>query len=468
MTFAAGPSPTLARPRRAAHALAAATAIAGSIACLSSASAAAEAGPTCTLYASSSGSDSNPGTAAAPVLTVKRLIERLPAGQTGCLASGQTFAGFTLYNGNSHGAEGAPVTITSTNPGEPARIDTRITTEAGADWLTFSHLILVEDVVGPPTENPSPTIGSKHTTWTYDDVSANDIGICFAPHQSGDQYGAGEYTLIEHDRVHDCGHPVSRAELESQANVIFEGRLSGWHAHGLYDEGQHTTVRNSYFYDNSGLGILLRGGSYAVIEHNVIDHNGRGVLFGDNGPNHDLVAWNIVTNTTTPCGKELGKANYCDSYGVSSYCNGTCSADVFANNDVFGNEAGNIAPPENLSSSITLEHNVEVDPQYANAAAHDYTLRAGSPAAGYGPDSTQPTATAPPALETPAAEGFQAKNRHPAIAASSLRRHRRHHHARKARRHRHARKAKWHHRARHHHRANGPRRHAQQHRRRGA
>jgi hypothetical protein len=358
------------------------------LACLLCSSAFAEAAaPSCALYASQSGDDSNPGTAAAPFATVKRLIGALGAGQTGCLASGQTFAGFTLHGGDSHGSEGAPVTITSTNPAVPATINTRVVTESGSDWLTFTHLTIVSDALSSD-EGPSPTINSTHTSWTYDDISGSDLNICVLPSQPS-PWGAAEYTLIEHDRVHDCGRPVTNAEVEAQGNDMYEGRLNGWHAHGLYDDGFHTTVRNSYIYNNSAKGVLLRGGSYAVIEHNVIDHNGSGVLFGDLGAAHDAVAWNIVTNSTSPCAKET---TLCDAFGLWSYCPqaSSCVADSFTDNDVFGNENGNIAPSYDLCSCIEVKRNIEKDPLYVNAAANDYRLRVGSPAVGYGPDTAQP------------------------------------------------------------------------------
>ena len=364
---------------------------------------------TCNKFASPLGSDTNPGTAAAPFATAKHLLEQLSAGETGCLASGQTFAGFTLYAGNTHGAEGAPVTLTSTNPEVPAIIGSRVTTEKGANWLTFTHLILEVGVVSA-TEDPSPTISSAHTTWTYDDISGGDVDICLMTNPVGDTYGTAEYTLIEHDRVHDCGHPVTHEELECQVMSkspvcstedidMYEGRLNGWHAHGLYDEGMYTTVRNSYFYDNSSKGVLLRGGTGAVIEHNVIDHNGSGLMFGEYEQSHATVAWNIITNSTSPCAKEAPTGYKCDSFGVWS-ANCLCTDDVVSNNDIYGNEGGNIAPPGDLSSEIKLEHNVEVNPLYVNAAAHEYTLQADSPALGYGPDTAQPTSTAPPAVES--------------------------------------------------------------------
>lgn len=365
------------------------------IACFASTSAlAATSSTTCSLYASTSGNDSNAGTASAPFATVKQLMEKLSAGQTGCLASGQTFAAFTLSEGQTHGTEAAPVTLTSTNPEVPATINGRVTTEMGSNWLTFTHL---DFVYGQDTLLPSITIASAHTSWTYDNVSGADLNICFQTNPVGDSYGAGEYTLIEHDQVHDCGHPVTKAELEAQSNDTYESRENGWHTHGLYDEGVHTTVRNSYFYDSSGIGILLRSGGFAVVEHNVIDANGRGVELGNEGTENDTIAWNIITNTTSPCGHELGGGSHCDTYGLMA--NGIVGAEsVFRNNDLYGNEGGNVEP--GINSIISLQANVEVNPFYKSAASHEYTLASGSPATGYGPDTAQPTVTSATPTET--------------------------------------------------------------------
>jgi hypothetical protein len=378
-------------------ALATVITIGGAFACFSSASAlASTTSTTCSLYASTSGNDSNPGTVSAPFATAKHLMEKLSAGQTGCLASGQTFAGFTLYEGNTDGAEGEPITLTSTNPEEPATINGRVTTEKGSNWLTFTHLNFI---YGQDTLLPGLTIASAHTSWTYDNVSGGDLNICFLTNPVGDSYGAGEYTLIENDRVHDCGHAVTKAELEAQASDTYEGRENGWHVHGLYDQGVHTTVRNSYFYDNAGVGILLRSGGFATIEHNVIDANGRGVELGNEGTQDDTVAWNIITNTTSPCGREVGSGSHCDTYGLMT--NGTVGVgSVFRDNDLYGNEGGNTEP--GINSILAREANVEVNPLYTNAASHEYTLKQGSPVAGYGPGTAlSPVTSTAPAETTP-------------------------------------------------------------------
>jgi hypothetical protein len=155
--------------------------------------------PSCSLYASTSGSDTNPGTASAPLRSAKALVRHLSAGQVGCLSAGQTFnEDLIVRGGESHGAEGAPVEITSTDPQNPATINGRLVTETGADWLTFTRLRLTFHEHGLP----SPTVGSKHTVWSYDDVTAPTT-ICF--NLVNGSYGVAENTLIEHSRIHGCG-----------------------------------------------------------------------------------------------------------------------------------------------------------------------------------------------------------------------------------------------------------------------
>jgi hypothetical protein len=323
-----------------------------------------EPGSSCALYAAPTGADGNPGTQGSPLRTVHALLGKLTAGQTGCLARGK-YPGFTVHDGESHGSAGAPVTITSTNAETPATISGRIVTLPGADWLTFSHLILRDSGV----TYPSVTIGSAHTSWIWDDVSAPKT-ICFEPVDAG-PYGPAEHTLIENDRIHNCGQPFL---CDIDTPPCNEPPNDGYHIHGIYDMGDFTTVRNNYIYENSSKGVLLRAGKGAVVEHNVIDANGSGVLFGDLTPEGDTVAWNIITNSDGVCETCM---NY---FGIWSF--GSLGlANTAAHNDVFGNASGNLGP----LGIVSLEENIEVDPLYVDAAKHDYRLQPDSPVLGYGP-----------------------------------------------------------------------------------
>jgi parallel beta-helix repeat protein len=404
----------------------------------------AEGPSACSLYASSAGSDASSGSSSAPLQTAAALIKHLQAGQTGCLDSGQTFEGFSLHSGDSHGSEGAPVTITSTNPEEPAIISGRVSTGTGADWLTFTRLRFTFNGTGVP----SPTVGSNHTSWTYDDISAPHT-ICF--NLVNGSWGVAENTLIEHDRVHNCGS-LERFVCNENTSSCEAPPNDGFFIHGVYVGGaRSTTIRNNYIYENADRGVQVRSGSNGVlIEHNIIDGNGEGIIFGD-GATNVTAKYNIITNSHSPCGEKTG----CYDYGASEY--NAVAPNLLASNDVYGNQCANPSPAcyPNRGNIETMAHvavaaNVEVDPQYTNAAAHNYTLQASSPVLGDGPDTAQP-APGPPVLAPPSPVSAP-----PHAVIAKARPHKRHHHRhqrrRHHRRHHHAKRhhAKRHHTARHH------------------
>src|SRR6185312_15815471 len=99
--------------------------------------------------------------------------------------------------------------------------------------------------------------------------------------------------------------------------------------HGIYDYANHTTIRNNYFYNVSRAALLFYPeGNGAVVEHNVIDHNGVGVWLA--GTANVLVRNNIITNATSPRGDE--------DYGIGS--NGPGLGNVIEHNCMYGNDSG--------------------------------------------------------------------------------------------------------------------------------
>ena len=169
----------------------------------------------------------------------------------------------------------------------------------------------------------------------------------------------------------------------------------GWHSHGIYDYARGTIIKNNYIDDNSRDGVLLYGGGEgAIVEHNVLDHNGAGIWFGDD--TNDRAAWNIITNSTSPRGAV--------DYGIGSYEPG--SGNVATDNCLDGNLSGEIEAGDFTST----DNKTGTNPLYLNAEQHEYTLQVGSPCLGYGPDTAQPDAsehgeTTPPSGEvTPPVE----------------------------------------------------------------
>jgi hypothetical protein len=340
----------------------------------------------CDLFASGSGSDTNPGTQASPFRTASRLAAALAPGQTGCLA-GQTFAGDLTFT--SGGRQGAPITITSADTGQPATIRGRIVTKPGGDWITFSYLRL--DGINADGL-PSPTIGSDHVTLLHDDITNEHTAICINVIDSS-TWGTGHYTTIEANRIHGCG------KLPAQN-----------HDHGVYDSGYYTTVTNNLIYDNADRGVQLRGAHGAVVSYNVIDGNGEGVIFGDLTSANNEVAHNIVTNSVL-------RSNVESYWGATPVGTGNVFHDncVFATNtDSYYNAGGGV----NTRSGGYAVQNVTIgDPAYRNRAAGDYTLQSTSKCTGFGvrsgvtpgidaaasaPAAPAPPATSPPATSPPA------------------------------------------------------------------
>jgi Right handed beta helix region len=328
--------------------------------------------PSCDLYASVEGSDENSGSLASPLRTVKALVQELEPGQTGCLTSGQTFVGsFTLYDGDSQGEARKPITITSTNPARPATIYGRVVTQSGVDWLTFTGLKFrwrETNFVGLP----QITVGSDHTSWTYNDIENGNTTICINTIISS-VWGTAHYTLIDHNRVHNCGGPVG-----------YETALSnGYHSHGIYATGYHTTITNNYLYHESGRGVQLRGSHYSIVEHNIIDENGAGMVIGDLGSNYNEVAYNIIT------GSSASINGCCNVYGVYSWWGSGSigSANSFHNNCLYANQEGNI---DTSGGGFSATNNTIANPKYVDEATRNYTLQSTSPCLGYGPDTAQP------------------------------------------------------------------------------
>jgi Right handed beta helix region len=381
----------LARRRSAGIALGTLLICAGTIACWLSVSIGMAAGTSCDLYASNSGSDNNPGTASAPFLTLKKLLTSLAAGQTGCLASGQTFdnepdrtgrGSIVVRGGETHGAEGAPVTITSTDPSNPAVISHSVSLEGAADWITFTHLKFawaqpgqcLWTAEGNPYDCPEEghvqiAVSSRHTSWTWDEITSEDTNICFnVVSYAG---GTAEYTLIEHDRIHDCGTPVTDAHPTVNEEP-------GWHEHAIYDYGNFTTIRNNYIYNASRDGVLLYPqGNGAKVEHNIIDSSGAGVSLA--GVANVVVRWNIITNAYSPRGY--------DQDGVNT--SGAGSGNVVEHNCLYRNPSGEL----DVSGVTVGENLLSTDPRYASTANHEYTLQTSSQCLGYGPDTAQPATT---------------------------------------------------------------------------
>ena len=283
-------------------------------------------------------------------------ILTLRPGDVACLASGATYATDLSFRSGTSGTASAAITITSADRSHPATIKGRMATFPGANYLTFSYLNL--DGINS-TNLPSPTVGSDYVTFTHDDITDEHTAICVNTIDDP-TYGTAHATLIDSCRIHDCGVlPATNGN------------------HGLYLIGYDAVVTNNYIYGNADRGVQLRGSQGARVQYNVIDGNGEGVIFGDLTANDNVVSYNVISNSNVRFNAE-------DYWGSEA----AGSGNTLENNCLFTTVTGYYGANGGVMpglTGVTAANNTIADPRYADAAAHDYSLGAGSPCAGMGP-----------------------------------------------------------------------------------
>jgi Right handed beta helix region len=303
----------------------------------------AEAAVTCTNVASTTGSDLARGTEAAPFRTAQKLVSSLSSGETGCLRAG------TYSADNQVKVSKAGITLAS-YPGERATLKTRLWITEGANHVTVQGLVLNGRNTG---DLPSPTVNADDAVFRNNEVTNEHTAICF--NRGSSTYGRAARTLIESNRIHDCG-PLPATNL----------------AHGIYiARADHTVIRDNLIYRNADRGIqLYPDAQHSTITGNVIDGNGEGILFaGESGEasSNNLVENNLITNAKI--------RHNVESYYPSDNPIGT--GNIVRNNCVWGGEQGNIQGP-----GFTATSNIIANPVYVDRGSGNFSLQAGSPCAG--------------------------------------------------------------------------------------
>lgn len=301
----------------------------------------------CDLYAASGGSDGADGTKRSPFHTAQKLADSLGRGQSGCLGTGtyiESDAELEIAN--------AEVTLRSV-PGQRATIRARVYVPEGADRVVVRNL----DLDGSDTNLPSPTVNADHTRWIGNNVTNHHSGVsCFLLGHS--DYGTAFGTLIQDNRVHDCGR-LPRTNLD----------------HGIYlNNARDTRIIANQIYGNADRGIQLRSDTQrTLIRHNIVDGNGQGILFSGNhgvAAGYTTVENNIISFSEArnnvesfyPAGTPAGKHNL---------VRGNC-----IHGGVYDDGDGGIQSPQ---VGFTARRNILRSPLYVNRASNDFRLREGSP-----------------------------------------------------------------------------------------
>ncbi len=323
----------------------------------------------CDLYAATSGDDAASGNSAAPFRTVQRLVDRLQPGQTGCLLAGTFTGDVRVARG---GLPGSPLTLTSAL-GAAATVAGRLYVTDTANDVVISNLYLD----GRNADGlPSPTVNGDRVTFTNDDVTNYNTGICFVL-GSTERWGVAVDVVIQNSRIHNCGKlPATN------------------HEHGIYVEAtRNALIQNNAIYDNADRGVQLYPDAQGtVVQDNVIDGNGVGVIFsGDSvrASSNNVVSNNIVTNSAI-------------RRNIESWWGGPVgSGNVARRNCLWNGRLGAVGDPVGFVATDS----VVADPGFVDRSAKDYSVPPSSPCAGMGLRSSEVGVTTAP-LPIPQSSDF--------------------------------------------------------------
>ncbi|WP_217924433.1 right-handed parallel beta-helix repeat-containing protein [Miltoncostaea oceani] len=305
----------------------------------------------CTKFASTAGLDTNAGTEAQPYRTAQKLVDNLSPGAVGCLAAGQEFIENVRFNNG--GTQAAPITLQSAPGATRATIRGQVFVPDSSNDVEIENLILNGNRAGS-TYRTNPTINGDRVVLRGNDISNDNVDkICV--HIGDAEFGEALDVTVTQNRIHNCGLLSPRSNLD----------------HGVYvNWAQRTVISDNFFYDNATYGVHLYPRALTTsVFRNVIHGNGKGVIFsGTDGvaSNDNAVFDNIITGSLNapnieswyPAGNPVGTGNLAERNCLMR-----------------DGGATNIGP----QVGFTASDNLIVDPQYANAAAKDFTVPAGNP-----------------------------------------------------------------------------------------
>jgi nitrous oxidase accessory protein NosD len=293
----------------------------------------------CDKVASPLGFNSNPGTTTKPYATVEKLAGSLRPGQTGCLRAGVYQRDVKISKG---GTSAAPITITSF-PGERATLIGRLYVADEANNVVVQQL----DLNGRNRADlPSPTVNGDNVVFRDNDVTNEHTSICFL--LGSREWGRARGTLIEHNRIHNCGDmPPTN------------------HHHGIYVEAsEDARIIGNWIYDNADRGVqLFPDAQRTYVAWNVIDGNGQGVVFSRKSAGN-VVEYNVLANPLVRYNLETFEL--------------TGTGNIARRNCVWSTRHWGNAGIQ-LDIGIPVPENLVTEPGFVNRLAKDFRLLPSSP-----------------------------------------------------------------------------------------
>ena len=309
------------------------------VALAAAAPAGAATGQGCARWASSSGSDGNPGTRQAPFRSVGRLLGSLAPGTTGCLAGGSHFAERVVVS--RAGRRSAPVRIRTW--GSPRAVISGTVSVTGG-----GHDFILAAVVVEGDGSPAPaivTVRGSRVTLVRDAVSGP--GYLNRSIACVEATGQAWHVVLDHVEVHDCTR-VTTHRVTAPGIVVA-------HAHD-------TRIRDSFVFHVPGDGIVLAPDAQRTrVDHTIVDGNVSAVFIG--GGKRRASTGNVVTQSIL---------SFSGRWNVHSLWNGPVGGgNVIAGNCIWKGFRGNLS-----GTGFAAYGNLFVPPRYAGRPA-SLSLRPG-------------------------------------------------------------------------------------------
>ncbi|WP_338019033.1 carbohydrate-binding domain-containing protein [Azospirillum doebereinerae] len=328
------------------------------------------------LYVSTTGSDSNSGTAGSPFKTILKASQAAGAGTTVHVASGTYSGGFQT---NASGTADAPIRYVS-DVKWGAKI---VPPSSGGDyeaWDNRGSNVVIDgfEIDGSVAGGGKPWLFGLYTAGSNSvvqnmkvhDIATTSAAMSVANTGQGgagimaDGWAGGTNMKVIGNEVYDIGPAGQSSSL----------------VHGVY---MSTTgeVKNNLIHQVVGDGITTwhDATNLTIMNNTVFQANGAGIMIGGGGqyhgtPSHDYtkVANNII---------------YDNAKGIEEY--GTLGThNTYSNNLVYGNDSNLLMKNGKAASTISA------DPKFMNYDSDgggNYHLSAGSPAVNAGTSSGAPT-----------------------------------------------------------------------------
>lgn len=225
----------------------------------------------CAQYASNTGRDNAPGTIAAPVRSIGRLLAGLHNGQTGCLLPGSRFSEHVRVTGG--GGLGQPIRIRGLGPQRPVLVGRIRVSKTGHD-VRFEHIRIEGD--GSAALAIVSLAGRR--------VTLADVAVTGTHYRNSSiaciRVGGGARGIaIRRSRVHDCSRTNTR-KIYTPGIVV--------------SDASGTAITDTIVYHTIGDAIVLAPNARRTqISHTIVDSNTSGIFIGGSSSGN-VISDNVI------------------------------------------------------------------------------------------------------------------------------------------------------------------------------